>query len=103
MSKCPIAHGAQSQSESNNTDWWPNNLNLDILHQHDSKTDPLGSDYDYHAELKTLDFKALREDLLNLMTSSQSWWPADWGTYACLLYTSPSPRDQRGSRMPSSA
>ena len=85
MSKCPIAHGAQSQSESNNTDWWPNNLNLDILHQHDSKTDPLGSDYDYHAELKTLDFKALREDLLNLMTSSQSWWPADWGTYAGLM------------------
>ena len=53
MSKCPIAHGAQSQSESNNTDWWPNNLNLDILHQHDSKTDPLGSDYDYHCLLYT--------------------------------------------------
>lgn len=85
MSKCPIAHGAQTKSRADNTHWWPNSLNLDILHQHDTKTDPLGSDFDYHAELKTLDFDGLREDLLSLLKSSQSWWPADWGTYAGLM------------------
>ena len=85
MSKCPIAHGAQTKTESTNTDWWPNSLNLDILHQHDAKTDPLDSDYDYHKELETLDYEGLRQDLMDLMKSNQPWWPADWGTYAGLM------------------
>ena len=71
MSKCPIAHGAQTKTESTNTDWWPNSLNLDILHQHDAKTDPLDSDYDYHKELETLDYEGLRQDLMDLMKSNQ--------------------------------
>ena len=85
MNKCPIAHGAHTKTEKTNTDWWPNALNLDILHQHDSKTAPLGSSYDYQTELKKLDFAQLRSDLLELMTDSQPWWPADWGTYAGLM------------------
>ena len=85
MNKCPIAHGAHTQTETTNTDWWPNALNLDILHQHDTKTAPLGSSYDYQTELKKLDFAELRNDLLELMTTSQPWWPADWGTYAGLM------------------
>ena len=85
MNKCPIAHGAHTQTETTNTDWWPNALNLDILHQHDTKTAPLGSSYDYQTELKKLDFVELRNDLLELMTTSQPWWPADWGTYAGLM------------------
>ena len=85
MSKCPFAHGAQTKAEASNTDWWPKSLNLDILHQHDEKTNPLNKQYDYHSELKTLDFEGLRKDMLELMQSSQSWWPADWGTYAGLM------------------
>ena len=85
MNKCPVAHGAHTKTEEANTDWWPNALNLDILHQHDSKTNPLGSTYNYSDELKTLDFSGLRADLLELMTTNQPWWPADWGTYAGLM------------------
>ena len=85
MNKCPIAHGAHTKTETANTDWWPNALNLDILHQHDEKTNPLGSTYNYIDELKTLDFSELRNDLLELMTNNQPWWPADWGTYAGLM------------------
>jgi catalase-peroxidase len=66
-------------------DWWPNALNLDILHQHDTKTNPLGKDFDYHEELKKLDVEALKKDLHNLMTDSQDWWPADWGHYGGLM------------------
>ena len=85
MNKCPVAHGAHTKTETANTDWWPNALNLDILHQHDEKTNPLGSTYNYSDELKTLNFSELRNDLLELMTTSQPWWPADWGTYAGLM------------------
>jgi catalase-peroxidase len=79
--KCPVMHGAMTSSGQTNSDWWPNALNLDILHQHDSKTNPLGEDFDYAEELKQLDVEALKSDLRTLMTESQAWWPADWGSY----------------------
>ncbi|HGP7058395.1 TPA: catalase/peroxidase HPI, partial [Vibrio cholerae O1] len=68
-----------------NMDWWPKALNLDILHQHDSKTNPLGADFNYREELKKLDVEALKRDLKALMTNSQEWWPADWGHYGGLM------------------
>lgn len=83
--KCPVAHGALTTSGSSTTHWWPNALNLDILHQHDTKTNPLGADFDYLEELKTLDIPALKRDLHALMTDSQDWWPADWGHYGGLF------------------
>ena len=83
--KCPVAHGALTTVAQTNTHWWPNALNLDILHQHDTKTNPLGADFDYATELKKLDVVALKKDLHDLMTDSQSWWPADWGHYGGLM------------------
>jgi len=83
--KCPVAHGAMTTQESSNTHWWPKTINLDILHQHDTKTNPLGEDFDYHQELKKLDIPALKKDLTALMTESQDWWPADWGHYGGLF------------------
>jgi catalase-peroxidase len=83
--KCPVAHGAMTTQADSNTHWWPNVLNLDILHQHDTKTNPLGADFDYHEELKKLDIPALKKDLHALMRESQSWWPADWGHYGGLM------------------
>jgi catalase-peroxidase len=83
--KCPFVHGAVTHTGASVADWWPNALNLNILHQHDTKTDPMGADFDYHEELKTLDVKALKEDLKALMTNSQDWWPADWGNYTGLM------------------
>ncbi len=79
--KCPFRHGSVTRAGESNTDWWPNALNLDILHQHDIKTNPLGKDFDYRKELETLDFAALRADLIALITTSQDWWPGDWGSY----------------------
>lgn len=83
--KCPVMHGAVTKSNSSNTDWWPNALNLDILHQHDRKTNPMGDDFNYREEVKKLDFEALKKDLHELMTDSQEWWPADWGHYGGLM------------------
>jgi catalase-peroxidase len=83
--KCPVAHGALTTVAQTNTHWWPNALNLDILHQHDTKTNPLGADFDYAQELKKLDVEGLKKDLHALMTDSQSWWPADWGHYGGLM------------------
>lgn len=83
--KCPVMHGGITSTKSSVTDWWPNTLNLDILHQHDTKTDPLGEDFDYYEELKKLDVEALKQDLHDLMTDSQDWWPADWGHYGGLM------------------
>ncbi len=83
--KCPFMQGANTEIENNVMDWWPNALNLDILHQHDSKTNPLGPDFDYQEELKKLDVEALKQDMTNLMTDSQDWWPADWGHYGGLM------------------
>jgi catalase-peroxidase len=83
--KCPVPHGANTTAESAAKTWWPNALNLDILHQHDTKTNPLGADFDYREELKKLDVDALKADLHKLMTDSQTWWPADWGHYGGLM------------------
>lgn len=84
-SKCPVMHGGATESSMSNMDWWPKALNLDILHQHDTKTNPLGADFNYRDEVKKLDFAALKQDLLALMTDSQDWWPADWGHYGGLM------------------
>jgi catalase-peroxidase len=78
-------HGGATSAGQSPAVWWPNALNLDILHQHDRKTDPLGEDFDYRAELKKLDVAALKRDLTALMTTSQDWWPADWGHYGGLM------------------
>ncbi len=83
--KCPVLHGANSQSNQSVSSWWPNALNLDILHQHDRKTDPLGEDFDYAEAFKSLDLEAVKADLKALMTDSQDWWPADWGHYGGLM------------------
>ena len=82
--KCPVMHGAITSGSATNTAWWPNNLNLDILHQHDTKTNPL-QDFHYREEVKKLDVDALKKDLTALMTDSQDWWPADWGHYGGLM------------------
>ena len=83
--KCPVMHGAAATNSSENStsvrDWWPNNLNLNILHQHDSKSDPLEDGFDYVEEFSKLDYDALKKDLNDLMTDSQDWWPADYGHY----------------------
>ncbi|WP_055445700.1 catalase/peroxidase HPI [Lacinutrix mariniflava] len=84
-SKCPFMQGAVTTTEKSVTDWWPNTLNLDILHQQDSKTNPLGADFDYQEELKKLDVAALKKDVNDFMTDSQDWWPADWGHYGGLM------------------
>jgi catalase-peroxidase len=83
--KCPVMHGGHTATGSSNMEWWPETLNLDILHQHDTKTDPLGQDFNYREEVKKLDFDALKKDLTDLMTDSQDWWPADWGHYGGLM------------------
>jgi len=83
--KCPVMHGSNTAAGVSNMDWWPKALNLDILHQHDRKTNPLGEEFDYRGALKTLDVAALKQDLTELMTDSQDWWPADWGHYGGLM------------------
>ncbi len=83
--KCPVMHGSVTQHGNSNTDWWPNNLNLDILHQHDTKTNPLGEDFNYAEEFKKLDLEAVKSDVKALLTDSQDWWPADWGHYGGLM------------------
>jgi len=86
--KCPVSHGSNSQhslgSVSNNQ-WWPDQLNLSILHQHDNKSNPMDKDFDYREEFKKLDYDALKKDLNDLMTDSQAWWPADYGHYGPLF------------------
>jgi catalase-peroxidase len=83
--KCPVMHGANTKAEAAVMDWWPNALNLDILHQHDAKTNPMNAGFDYREAVKTLDVEALKADLRALMTDSQAWWPADWGHYGGLM------------------
>ncbi len=83
--KCPVMHGGSTTIGMEVMDWWPKALNLDILSQHDTKTDPLGQGFNYREELKKLDVAALKKDMHALMTDSQDWWPADWGHYGGLL------------------
>ena len=83
--KCPVMHGGNTAAKDAVMAWWPKALNLDILHQHDRKTNPLGPGFDYREELKKLDVDALKNDLKALMTDSQEWWPADWGHYGGLM------------------
>jgi len=83
-SKCPVMHGSNTVAERSK-EWWPKALNLDILHQHDKKTNPLGEDFDYQEVVKKLDFAAVMADVKALMTDSQDWWPADWGHYGGLM------------------
>ncbi len=85
-SKCPFHHTISTAgSGTSNQDWWPNQLNLRILHQHSSKSDPMGEEFDYAKEFESLDFAALKRDLAALMTDSQDWWPADFGHYGPLF------------------
>ena len=82
--KCPVMHGAMTSNSStgqSNKDWWPDALNLNILQQHDRKSNPLGEDFNYREEFQKLDYAALKKDLNDLMTDSQDWWPADYGHY----------------------
>ena len=85
--KCPVMHGAITETgqANSNVAWWPKSLNLDILHQHDTKTDPLGPTFSYREALKQLDVQALKRDVKAFMTDSQGWWPADWGHYGGLM------------------
>jgi len=83
--KCPVMHGGATESSMSNVEWWPKSLNLDILHQHDTKTNPMGKSFNYREEVKKLDFAAFKNDLTALMTDSQPWWPADWGHYGGLM------------------
>jgi catalase-peroxidase len=83
--KCPFHHGANTETSTTVMDWWPKALNLDILHQHDTKSNPNGEGFNYREEFKKLDLEALKNDLKALMTDSQDWWPADWGHYGGLM------------------
>ena len=85
QSRCPVMHGATTAAAPSNAHWWPEALNLDILHQHDSKTDPMDPGFDYRREVRALDVAALKQDLRALLTDSQPWWPADWGHYGGLM------------------
>ena len=83
--KCPVMHGGNTATGNSNMAWWPKALNLDILHQHDTKTNPMGEDFNYREEVKKLDVAALKKDLTAFMTDSKDWWPADWGHYGGLM------------------
>lgn len=83
--KCPVMHGANTETQNSVMDWWPKALNLDILHQHDRKTNPNDPTFNYHEAFSKLDLEALKNDLKKLMTESQEWWPADWGHYGGLM------------------
>ncbi len=83
--KCPVTHGGNTFMSTSKMDWWPKALNLDILHQHDTKTNPLGSSFSYREELRKLDVEGLKNDVKAFMTNSQDWWPADWGHYGGLM------------------
>ena len=84
-SKCPFNQTAATRRATTNHDWWPNRLKVELLHQHSAKSDPMGEDFDYAKEFKSLDYAALKKDLAALMTDSQDWWPADFGHYGGLF------------------
>ena len=83
-SKCPVMHGSSTVNSgvsTSNRDWWPNQLNVNILHQNDKRSNPMSLDFNYREEFKKLDYFALKKDLTDLMTDTQEWWPADYGHY----------------------
>lgn len=82
---CPVMHGANTETSQSNMAWWPKALNLNILHQHDRKVNPMDAGFDYRKAVKSIDVDALKNDLRVLMTDSQPWWPADWGHYGGLM------------------
>jgi catalase-peroxidase len=84
-SKCPVTGGNHGRRPMKNRDWWPEQLNLSILHQNTPERDPMGEDFDYAEEFASLDLEAVKKDLYALMTDSQDWWPADWGHYGGLF------------------
>ena len=81
--QCPMGHG--TRKSRTNVDWWPNQVNLKVLHQHSPLSDPMGKEFNYAEEFKTLDLNAVIKDLQSLMTNSQEWWPADFGHYGGLF------------------
>jgi len=86
--KCPVMHGVRpnaTHAARSNRDWWPDQLNLGILHQHAPASNPMGEKFEYAEEFEKLDYRALKKDLRALMTDSQDWWPADWGHYGGLF------------------
>ena len=87
VGKCPVMHGSATtvSSARSNKDWWPEALNVEILHQHDARSNPMDPDFDYREAVKALDFDALKADIHSLLTDSQPWWPADWGHYGGLF------------------
>ena len=88
-SKCPVTGRTSNPTAGggrSNQDWWPNQLNLKILHQHSNLSNPMGEEFNYAEEFKKLDLAAVKKDLYALMTDSQDWWPADWGHYGRALY-----------------
>ena len=85
VGKCPVMHGGNTITGSSVMSWWPKSLNLEILHQHDTKTNPLGKDFNYRDELKKLNVEALKKDMHALLTDSKDWWPADYGHYGGLM------------------
>ncbi|MEO0633401.1 MAG: catalase-peroxidase, partial [Pseudomonadota bacterium] len=82
---CPVNHGGNTGLNDSVTKWWPKGLNLDILHQHGARVDPMDADYDHREAVRALDFDAVKEDVKALMTDGQPWWPADWGHYGGLM------------------
>src|SRR5471032_3593707 len=86
--KCPFHQGQHKETSgggTNNRDWWPNQLRVDLLNQHSNRSNPLGEDFSYREEFAKLDYNALRSELKALLTESQPWWPADWGSYIGLF------------------
>ena len=88
--KCPFHHGPNKEKAgggTSNKDWWPNRLNLNILRQHPTKSNPMDEDFNYAEAFKSLDLKAVKKDIFDLMTDSQDWWPADYGHYGPAVYS----------------
>jgi catalase-peroxidase len=82
---CPVMHGGNTSINNHPARWWPKAINIDILHQHDARSNPMDADYDHREAVKALDFQGVWDDVDKLLTDSQTWWPADWGHYGGLF------------------